>query len=76
MRFVFEVFGVVDIGGVKLDSHRPERNFRVCKGTRGNAASASAGGKRECNIDWRKVDAGGNVCSTSDGLAVARNAIR
>lgn len=75
MRFVFEVFGVVDIGGVKSDSHRSERSFRVCKGTRGNAASAGADGKREFKIDRRKFDASGNVCSTRDGLAIARHAV-
>lgn len=74
MRFVFEVFGVVDIGGVKPDSHRSKRNFSVCKGTRGNAASAGADGKREFYIDQRKVDAGGSICPTSDGLAVSRHA--
>lgn len=32
-------------------------------------------GYSEFNLDRRKVDAGENVCSTSDGLAIAKLAV-
>lgn len=34
-----------------------------------------SGNYSEFNPDRRKVDAGGNVCSTSDGLAIAGHAV-
>lgn len=75
VRFIFKIFGIVNIGGVEAVSHNSERNLQVRKGTCDNAASAGADGYSGLGNDRRKVDADENGCSTSDGLAVAGHAV-